>query len=123
MATGTAQDVASLNDELNRAIFEGKALEAFEKLYDEKVVMQENTDEPFVGKALNRKREIEFLGSIQEFHGGSLIGTAVNGDRSYAEVEFDVTFKNGTRVKMTQVASRQWKNGKILHERFYYKAH
>ena len=120
MATGTAQDVASLNDELNRAIFEGKALEAFEKLYDEKVVMQENTDEPFVGKAGQLLTKII---EAMEFHGGSLIGTAVNGDRSYAEVEFDVTFKNGTRVKMTQVASRQWKNGKILHERFYYKAH
>ena len=54
------------------------------------------------------------------FHGAALLGSAVNGDRSYSEWEFDATYKGGHRVKLTQVAVRQWKNGQIVHERFYY---
>jgi len=36
-----------------------------------------------------------------------MLGSAVEGDRSYAEWEMDVTFKGGQRVKMMQVAARQ----------------
>jgi hypothetical protein len=33
----------------------------------------------------------------------------------------DVSFKGGNRVQMRQVAVRTWKDGKVVHERFYYK--
>ena len=46
--------------------------------------------------------------------------TDTNGDVSFSEWEMDVTFKGGHRVKMSQVAVRHWKNGKIVHERFFY---
>lgn len=96
-------------------------LNAFDKFYADDVQMQENDSEPFKGKEVNRKREQEFLNSVEQFHGGKLLGEAVNGDVSYSEWEYDVTFKKGGRVKLQQVAARRWKNGKIVHERFYYK--
>ena len=111
----------SLDKKLNDAILTGKALEAFDELYDENVVMQENNDAPFEGKAFNRKREIEFFSSVEQWHGGKVTAAAANGDVSFSEWEMDITFKNGQRVTMTQVAVRRWKNGKIVHERFYHK--
>jgi hypothetical protein len=33
----------------------------------------------------------------------------------------ELTFKAHGRVKMSQVAARRWKDGKVSHERFYYK--
>ncbi len=112
--------VASLEKELNDMILAGQAMEAFEKFYAEDVVMQENSDEPFRGKDVNRKREEEFFASVEEFHGAQLVGSASGDDRSYAEWDWDVTFKGVGRVRMNQVAARQWKDGKIVHERFYY---
>jgi len=44
----------------------------------------------------------------------------VNGDVSFAEWETDLTFKNGFRTEMNQVAVRRWKDGLLIHERFYY---
>ena len=44
----------------------------------------------------------------------------VEGDRSFSEWIFDVTFKDGTRMRNEQVAARRWKDGKVVHERFYY---
>lgn len=112
--------IAELNQKLDDAVLAGKALEAFDELYDEIVVMQENSDEPFVGKALNRQREIDFFSSVAEIHSAAVLSSAVNGDVSFAEWTMDITFKNGYRATLNQVAVRRWKDGKIIHERFYY---
>ena len=54
-------DVKALDEKLNQAILNGKALEAFDELDAADVVMQENSDKPFEGKEFNRKREVEFF--------------------------------------------------------------
>jgi ketosteroid isomerase-like protein len=113
-------DIATLDKDLNDKILAGKALEAFEQYYADDVVMQENSEAPFVGKDVNRKREIEFFSSIAEFHGAKLEGSAINGDTTFGQWWWDVTFKNGQRFTSTQVAVRKWKDGKIAHERFFY---
>ena len=113
-------DTAKLDAELNDMIRQGRALEAFEKFYAEDVVMMEN-DLAFEGKETNRKREAEFFGNIQEVHDAGIGATAVQGDVSFCEQWFEATFKDGNRVRMEEVAVRKWKDGKVIHERFYYK--
>jgi len=117
----THTETATLDRKLNQAILAGDILNAFETYYADDVVMHENDSQPFTGKSVNRKREEDFVNSIQDFHGARLLGEAVNGDTSYSEWEYDVTFKSGIRTKLQQVASRRWKNGQVSHERFYYK--
>ena len=118
--TTEVQGVAALDEALNTAILSGRALEAFELYYADDVVMQENSEEPRVGKDANRKVEVEFFSSLAEFHLGKLVSSAVNGDVTFGEWFMDVTFKNGHRAQVAQVAVRRWKDGKIAHERFYY---
>ncbi len=114
------QTTAELDNELNQMILTGKALEGFEKFYAEDVVMQENNDEPRSGKEANRKAEQEFFSSLASWNDGRIEGSAVNGDISFSQWYMDITFKNGHQAKMTQVAVRQWKDGQIVHERFFY---
>ncbi len=115
-----AIDIAALDRQVNEMVLTGKAMDAFEKFYAEDVVMQENSEEPRVGKALNRKFEQEFFATIAEWHDGKLVASAINGDTSFSEWYMDISFKNGFRYKSAQVAVRKWKDGKIVHERFYY---
>jgi hypothetical protein len=105
-------DIKTLDSEINQMILSGQAMEAFEKHYAEDIVMVENFDAPCEGKEANRKREIAFFSNIEAWHGGSVGATAI-GD--------NVSFKGGNRVQMRQVAVRTWKDGKVVHERFYYK--
>ncbi len=112
--------VKELDSKLNAAILAGKAMEAFEELYDDNVVMQENSATPVVGKAANREREIAFFASIAELHGAGIGSVAVESDTAFSEWWMDVTFKNGQRVKWAQAAVRKWNNGKVTSERFYY---
>jgi ketosteroid isomerase-like protein len=116
----TTPDTAALDRTLNDMVLSGKALEAFEQFYADDVVMQENSEEPRVGKDANRKAEEEFFASLKEFHDGKVLASAVNGDTSFSEWFMDVTFKNGYRYKLAQVSVRKWKDGKVIHERFFY---
>jgi ketosteroid isomerase-like protein len=114
-------NIAELDKKLNDAILGGKAMEAFEELYDDDIVMQENSDPEFRGKDLNRKREIEFFSTVEAWHGGTVLAAASAGDVSFSEWTMDVTLKGAGRVTMAQVAVRRWKDGKVVHERFYHK--
>jgi len=114
-------NIAELDQQLNARILAGDILGAFDEYYADDVVMQENATEPSAGKAANRVREEQFVGSIEAFHGGKLVNSAVNGNVAFGEWEYDVTFKGAGRVLMTQVAVRTWNgDGKVAFERFYH---
>jgi ketosteroid isomerase-like protein len=120
MTAAATPSVATLDAELNRLVLDGRILDAFDEFYADDVVMQENAATPMVGKPANRERERQFVDSIEQFHGAQVVGSATAGDTSYSEWLMDVTFKGGVRVKLEQVAVRQWRNNKVKHERFYY---
>jgi hypothetical protein len=84
------KSTTELERELNRALQDQKVLEAFEQFYADDVVMEENSGEPCRGKEANRQRTLEWAGTVSQFHGARLIGSAVSGDRAYSEWEYDV---------------------------------
>ena len=106
--------------ELNQMVLEGKALDAFDKFYADGVVMQENSAAPIIGKAANRAREVEFFSSITDFRGAQVLSVGSSDDKTYVEWTFDYTHKDWGVRKYQQVAVQTWKDGKIIHERFYY---
>ncbi|HEX3033672.1 MAG TPA: SnoaL-like domain-containing protein [Thermodesulfobacteriota bacterium] len=109
-----------LVEELNSMILKGQILEAFEKYYADDVVMQENEQPPTVGKDANREREKEFLAKITEFRGAEVKAVAIGDDVTTVEWFFDYTHKDWGKKSYHQVAVQRWKDGKIVHERFYY---
>jgi ketosteroid isomerase-like protein len=113
-------DATLPDQQLNQQILSGDFQGAFEKFYADDVVMQENEEAPRKGKTACRQFEEEFIASVEKVNSSKLLGSAVNGDTSFSEWEYDMTFKGGNRVKMTQVSARRWQNGKVIHERFYY---
>lgn len=114
-------NIAELNKKLDDGILSGKAMEVFEELYDENVVMQENTEPEYRGKDFNRKRELEFMASVEAWHSARVLTSATAGNVSFSESEADLSIKGVGRITMTQVAVRQWRDGKVVHERFYHK--
>ena len=107
--------------DLYNMIGQGQLLDAFDKYYAENIVMTEprGTRE---GKATCREYEVQFLNSVQEFHGQEVKNIAANEDKGvvFIEVAMDVTFQGGDRVNMEQVSVQKWESGQVVHERFYY---
>ncbi len=104
---------------------EGKMLEAFDKYYHDDVVMQEATGDVREGKATNRQFEEQWLASIAEYHGGGARAITSNEEARVTMVEAwaDITFKDGNRMMLEEVAVQHWnEDGLIVRERFYYNA-
>ncbi|HKK46140.1 MAG TPA: SnoaL-like domain-containing protein [Balneolaceae bacterium] len=109
-----------INDIYNH-IAQGSAMDAFEKYYDEGVVMVLEDGTKVEGKDTNREREHEFFDSVEEFHGMDVKAIASNEDNATTSVEclMDVTFKGGNRMELEQVAVQKWEQDRIVRERFY----
>jgi hypothetical protein len=105
--------------ELNNLVLSGNLLEAFDKYYHD-VSMQENGLSPTVSKAANRQREIEFLKNITELRGAEVEGIGVGNNVSFAIWNFDYTHKEWGVRNYSQVSIQEWKDGKIINEKFVY---
>ena len=108
--------------ELNLLVQSGRLLDAFEKFYHEDVAMQENANAPVTGKDANRQREIEFLSNVEEFRNASVEGLAVGENISFVKWTYDYTHKQWGVRNYTQVSVQTWREGKIIHEQFFYGA-
>lgn len=114
-------NLKQLDDELNQLILTGKVFEAMERFYATDVVMQENTDAPCIGLAANLEREKQFFAMVETFFGARVTAQAIGDGVTITEWVNDVQFKGAPRAEMHQVSVRRWKDGKIVHERFYHK--
>ena len=115
-------NVLSLEQELQAMLGQGEMLAAFEKYYAEEIVMVEATGDVRKGKDVNRKFEQEWLNGIKETHGGGVGAITANEltRQTCSETWVDVTFQDGSRKKLEEVSVKQWKDGLVIHERFYY---
>jgi len=115
--------INDLDNQLNNMILQGKILEAFDKFYADDVVMQENDDAPTVGKDANREREQQYVASIEAFHSAAVVSHAINDDVSFSQWKTDVTYKGAPRAQSSQVAVREWQDGKVVREQFYHQGY
>ena len=109
---------------LHAMVGQGQMLEAFEKYFHDEVVVIDGPSEPRNGKDAQRKALAEWASQIQEMHGGGVKGMTADEQNgiTMAETWVDVTFKDGNRMKMDEVAVQKWDGDQIIHERFYYNA-
>lgn len=108
-----------LNDLLNH-IRQGKIIEAMNELYDTDTVMQENMNSPTKGLASNIEREKQFMSGVKEWKGFNVTAMGIGDNVTFYECNMDFIATSGQPVHMEQVSVAKWKNGKIVHERFYY---
>lgn len=105
---------------LNEMFVQGKALEAFEKFYADNVIMQENEQEPTVGKEANRRREEEFVNKVTEIREATPLKVAIGVGVTMVEWKLDYTHEDWGVRNYKQVSVQEWKDGKIVKEKFYY---
>ena len=116
-------DITSNVNELNKMVSEGQTEEAFDKFYANNVSMQENNDEPMVGKDPNREREAkakEMMKGVTEFK-THVANLAIEGNVSFTEWETEITFEDGKQMKGAQIARSVWNDeGQIINERYFH---
>ena len=104
---------------LVRYVEASRILDAIDELYADDVSMQDNLNPPVVGRAANRERERAFFGGII-VHQNRALSVAVDGDQAVIHWLFEFTGGDGKRYRLDQLAHQDWKDGRIVKERFYY---
>jgi hypothetical protein len=118
----TAIDLKAAFEDIKQLVLQGNAMQAFEKYYGEDVIMQENQNLPTVGKAANRQREEEFFAKVVEFRGVQVKNVAFGENVIISEWFLDYTHQDWGKRTYDQVSVQEWKDGKVVRERFYYSA-
>jgi len=117
MSTANLQQ--RLND-LFGYIRQGKIIEAMNEFYDKDTVMQENAHTPTKGLGANIEREKQFMSGVKELTGFTITASGVGDNVTFYASTSDFVTTSGVPGHVEQVAVAKWKNGKIVHERFYY---
>ena len=116
----TRNEIEQSLTDLNKLVLEGKMMDAFEKYYHDDVVMQDNDLPATSTKQANRERELQFLNNLIEFRKAEVKGLGVGDHISFVIWSYDYTHKEWGVKNYTQVSIQQWKDGKIINEKFIY---
>jgi len=108
-----------LQDLLNH-IRRGKIIEAMNEFYDKDTVMQDNANPPTKGLAANIEREKQFISGVKEWRGFNVTAQGAGDNVTFYESTTDFITTNDQPMHLEEVSVATWKNGKIVHERFYY---
>ena len=116
MSTANLQQ--RLND-LFGYIRQGKIIEAMNEFYDKDIVMQENANPPTKGLGANIEREKQAISGVKEYE-FTVTASGIGDNVTFYESTSDFITTGGVPAHVEQVSVAKWKNGKIVHERFYY---
>jgi hypothetical protein len=110
--------IADIDNKLNEVVKQGKMLEALTEFYDENCTFQEGNDTPRVGRQTQHDHLSNFFSTLKGFNGATLHNQGVGDDTTLTEWTFDMVGPDGPIV-WNEILRRQWKNGKVVSERFY----
>ena len=119
-ASPASVDLAQRLNDLLDHIRQGRILEAMEEFYADDAVMEEPAYGRTEGLPANIEREKAFLASVREWKGFDVAAIGVGENVTFYEHTMDWVDVDGENVHVEQIARAIWKDGKIVHERFYY---
>ncbi len=117
-----ATDIADRVYELVSYVRQGRIMDAMTAFYADDTVMQENNNPPTVGLAANLERERAFVASIRRWNAFAADAVAVDEARrkTLVQYRYELETTDGQTLRFDQVAVQTWRDGKIVHEKFYY---
>ena len=101
-------------------VMSGDHVGAIERWYATDASMQENQDEPRLGRERLLDEERQTLTRFTSVSTELLEPPIVDGERVAIRWRFTFTLKDGSTRAMEEVAWQTWRDGKIWRETFFY---
>ena len=120
--TATGGDIAARVRDLIGYIQQGRIIDAMYEFYAPDVRMQENNKPPTAGLEPNVERERQFVASVKQWKRFDVnsVGVDAENGRAFLQTELEFEGVDGKTYRMDQVSVQTWRDGKIVHEKFYY---
>lgn len=118
-----------MNNQVNETLHEmlsilkeGRMTEGQEKYFADDVITQEGGNPPLTGKQAAIERLNKFRESIgvAGFISYDIGVVAVTGNTSFYDAALNLKLNNGETIRLEQVVQTEWRDGKIIKERYYH---
>ena len=108
---------------LNQLIISGDTIRAIETFYSSDIEMQENEDIPRKGKSVCLDTERDNLQKVKSLE-STLLNQAIDEEKNivFSEWKILVTYKDNSKLMLTEVSVQHWVDGQVSREKFYYKS-
>ena len=116
----TTDELKSALHQLHTMLGKGQFLEAMEQFLHDDVVLLEAEAPAKTGKKHVMEIEAKVLEDVAEFGGYEVSSVGFGDDRTFYQAVMEYTQKDGTKVRVDQCVVDEWKDGKIVRERFYH---
>ncbi len=109
-------------EEMLGILKEGQMTEGQKRYFADDVVTQEGNQPPVVGKQASIERLDKFRETIgvASFVSYTIGTVAVAGNTSFYDSVLTLKLKTGQTISLEQVVKTDWKDGKIIRERYYH---
>jgi hypothetical protein len=117
-----SKQVSETLQEMLGILKKGQMTEGQKIYFADSVVTQEGNQPPIVGKQASIDRLDTFRETIgvAAFISYAIGDVAVAGNTSFYDAVLTLKLKNGETINLEQVVKTDWKDGKIVKERYYH---
>ena len=116
------QSILAAETASNALTAQGKILESIDQFYADDCVFIEPDGSRRDSKKAERAHLEGFFESLKSFESATLHGQAVGDNVSMSEWTFKMTAGDGSPIVWNEMFAREWRNGKIISEKYYTQA-
>ncbi len=112
-------NIKSQVKEMDDMVSQGRIIDAVDKFFHTDIITKEVKGDVVKGKAEKRKMLEGFLSNIQSVNGIKVVRSAVEDNISMSEFIINLGMKDGSTVYWDEVIRREWKDGKVVDEKYF----
>jgi hypothetical protein len=114
--------IQQIAEEVVKLIREGKNKQAKDTFYADDIVSVEGNGDKLEGIDAIHKKSAEWAAQVLEVHSASVSDPLIAVDHFALNIKMDISYKNGYRAVMDEIAVYEVSNGKIAFEQFFFKS-
>lgn len=115
-------DIQQLAGEVVKLIREGKNKQAKDQHYSSNIVSIEGNGEKSEGIQAIYQKSIDWAAQVSEVHSAYVSEPLVSADHFALNIKMDISYKNGHRAIMNEIAVYEVSAGKIVFEHYFFKS-
>ena len=114
-------DIQQIAANVVKLIREGKNKEAKEQYYSNNIVSIEGNGEKLEGIQAIYEKSAGWAAQVSEVHSAYVSEPLVSADHFALNIRMDISYKNGHRAVMNEIAVYEVTAGKIVSEHYFFK--
>ena len=114
--------IQQIAEEVVKLIREGKNKQAKDTFYADNIVSIEGDGYKSEGIEAIHQKSANWATQVSEVHSASVSDPLIAADHFALNIKMDISYKNGYRAILDEIAVYQVNNGKIIFEQFFFKS-